>query len=319
MPGPILAPVSVGVFPQSLSVKFTASRKYETRLLEYHDGTTERGTLVNAPRRTWKASKRLTPAEASTLRSWFDAHQADAFYFYDLRETTPPNTWDPTGTATAGRYIVRFASDWQETIDMARSDVGVELIELGGGGTGAILQPNATGSLPITGTITVWSEFVKGISAGPEVSIGISGEMITSFLLPYGVGFQIKDSNGSYGLTSDSLVIDPATWNGGVSFFMYPNGLPSGGFQTYTPAPELRIYDSYLDVTYADATTARLKPRVTSVLPAVIGGAVITNAGLAIDGDSNPPATFASYKRSFFNGNSYGNSMSQVFQLSVWL
>ena len=135
MPGAIAEPNIVGVFPKSLSTKFTSSRRFEGRFNEYHDGTTERAAIVSSPRRTWTMSKRLTPAEASTLRAWFDAHAADAFYFYDLRETIPVNHWDPTGGSTAGRYVVRFNSDWSESNGIARSDVGpIELIELDGSG-----------------------------------------------------------------------------------------------------------------------------------------------------------------------------------------
>ena len=37
---------------------------------------------------------------------------------------------DPTGAAVAGRYTVRFSSDWNQSISLGRSDVEIELIEV---------------------------------------------------------------------------------------------------------------------------------------------------------------------------------------------
>jgi hypothetical protein len=32
--------------------------------------------------------------------------------------------------AIAGRYAVRFASEWSQSVDLARSDIQIELVEL---------------------------------------------------------------------------------------------------------------------------------------------------------------------------------------------
>lgn len=54
----------------------------------------------------------------------------EPFYFYDPYEMNPKFSHDPTGADTAGRYVVRFNYDWNESIGIGRSDVQIELVEL---------------------------------------------------------------------------------------------------------------------------------------------------------------------------------------------
>jgi len=86
--------------------------------------------LTSTSRRSWTMGKRLTPSALATLRALLDSYPVDAFYIYSMNETSPVFTWDPTGVATAGRYLVRAAGDWNQTTYLARSDVQVQFIEV---------------------------------------------------------------------------------------------------------------------------------------------------------------------------------------------
>ena len=131
MPGTVNFSTPAAVFPGTLSRAFTETHAYEALVSEYHDGSSQRGALVSAPRHSWKLAKRLAPPEMAALREFIALHIADTFYFYNPKETSPVNTWDATGAATAGRYTVRVNSDWSESVGIARTDAAVELIEVG--------------------------------------------------------------------------------------------------------------------------------------------------------------------------------------------
>jgi hypothetical protein len=83
-------------------------------------------------RRWWRQAKRFTPAALGTLRNFFDARNgsAEPFYYYDPYDTSPKLSYDSTGVATVGRYIVRFNGDWQQSSGPGRSDTQIELLEL---------------------------------------------------------------------------------------------------------------------------------------------------------------------------------------------
>jgi hypothetical protein len=77
-------------------------------------------------------AKRLTPAQVQTLRDFYDARNGahEPFYFYDPYETDPKFSWDPTGVALNGRYVVRFNGDWSQSAGPGRVDVRLDLMEL---------------------------------------------------------------------------------------------------------------------------------------------------------------------------------------------
>ena len=96
-------------------------------------GTASRGGGEAATsRKKWSLTKRLTPAQLAALRTFYDARNGtlEPFYFYDPYETNPKFSYDPTGAAPTGRYIVRFNTDWSQSVTPGRSDVQLELIEL---------------------------------------------------------------------------------------------------------------------------------------------------------------------------------------------
>ena len=50
--------------------------------------------------------------------------------FTTRTRTNPKFSYDPTGVAVTGRYVVRFNTDWSQSVTPGRSDVQIELIEL---------------------------------------------------------------------------------------------------------------------------------------------------------------------------------------------
>ena len=132
MPGSVPHAAPATVLPQSLSRAFVHSREYPVQVNEYRNGESQRGRLADTSRKHWRLGKRLTPAELQTLRDFYDARKGpqEPFYFYDPWETLPKFTSDPTGTATQGRYAVRFEGAWQQSAGLARIDVEIELVEL---------------------------------------------------------------------------------------------------------------------------------------------------------------------------------------------
>jgi hypothetical protein len=130
MPGSVRNAVSVGVLPFSLCRQLVESREWPARAVEYHGGETERAALTATSRRSWTMANRLTPAALATLRAFLDTYPVDAFYLYSMKETSPGFTWDATGVAIAGRYLVRAMGDWNQTTYLARSDVQVQFVEV---------------------------------------------------------------------------------------------------------------------------------------------------------------------------------------------
>jgi hypothetical protein len=131
MPGSVLNAVSVGVLPFSLCTHLVESREWPVRMAEYHDGTTERKALVSTARRSWTMGKRLAPTAIATLQTFLDAHPVDAFYIYVMKETSPAFTWDATGVATAGRYLVRaMITDLNLAVYIPRVDIAVQFVEV---------------------------------------------------------------------------------------------------------------------------------------------------------------------------------------------
>ena len=132
MPGSVPNAAPSTVLPQSLSRAFVHSREYPVQVNEYRNGETQRGRLADTSRKRWRLGKRLAPADLQALRDFYDARKGsqEPFYFYDPWETVPKFSYDPTGTATQGRYAVRFEGVWQQSAGLARIDVEIELVEL---------------------------------------------------------------------------------------------------------------------------------------------------------------------------------------------
>jgi phage-related protein len=132
MPGSVQNAAPLTVMPASLSRSFVHERSYPVVESEYRNGESQRSVQATNSRKRWRLAKRLTPAQLGSLRDFYDARKGptEPFYFYDPYETNPKFTHDPTGQAVAGRYTVRFAGEWNQSLDLGRADVNVELIEL---------------------------------------------------------------------------------------------------------------------------------------------------------------------------------------------
>ena len=132
MPGSVQNAVPTAVLPQSLSRAFGHAREYIVIENEYRNGESQRSRLVETSRKRWRTARRLTPTLLDAFRDFYDARNGpqEPFYFYDPWDTTPKFSHDPTGTATQGRYTVRFEGPWEQMVGMGRGDVGISLVEL---------------------------------------------------------------------------------------------------------------------------------------------------------------------------------------------
>ncbi len=130
MPGVIQLTPPTEVMPFSLCTAFAEARAWPARVNEYHDGTTQRTALLAQSRRSWRLQKRLPFSALITLREFWMAQGDQAFWFYNPKETVPPFSYDPTGAARPGRYRVRFACPWNQTVGLARADTSLDLVEI---------------------------------------------------------------------------------------------------------------------------------------------------------------------------------------------
>ncbi len=132
MPGSVPNAAPSTVLPQSLCRAFVHSREFPGQINEYRNGESQRGRLADTSRKRWRLGKRLTPAALETLRNFYDARKGpqEPFYFYDPWEAVPKFSYDPTGTATAGRYTVRFDSAWTQSVGLSRIEVEIQLAEV---------------------------------------------------------------------------------------------------------------------------------------------------------------------------------------------
>lgn len=132
MPGSVQNATPLTVLPASLSRAFVHEREYPVLDNAYRNGESQRKAQANNSRKRWRLAKRLAPAQLQTLRDFFDARKGptEPFYFYDPYETSPKFSHDPTGQSAAGRYTVRFAGGWNQSVSLGRTDVSLELVEL---------------------------------------------------------------------------------------------------------------------------------------------------------------------------------------------
>lgn len=118
--------------PASLSRAFLHEREYPVIENEYPTGESQRSVLAGSSRRRWRLSKRLTAAQLQALRNFYDARKGpeEAFWFYDPYESVPRFSSDPTGASPFGRYAVRFSGRWEQSMQLGRIEVSIELVEV---------------------------------------------------------------------------------------------------------------------------------------------------------------------------------------------
>jgi hypothetical protein len=130
MPSNITPAVPVGVMPFGLCSAFAEEMRIESVVNTYPDGSSDRAALAATPRHFFRFTRPVTSAQFTALQSFYLAHPADPFYFYNLRETVPPWTWDPSGNNPSGRYVCVFDGPWSDQVGMGRSSVSLSLREV---------------------------------------------------------------------------------------------------------------------------------------------------------------------------------------------
>ncbi len=132
MPGSVQNCAPATVLPQSLSRAFVHTREYPVIDNEYRNGESQRSVEASTSRKRWRLAKRLTPEQLQALRDFYADRNgpAEPFYFYDPYETNPKFSYDPSGQAVQGRYIVRFNCEWSQSMSPARAEVEIELLEV---------------------------------------------------------------------------------------------------------------------------------------------------------------------------------------------
>jgi hypothetical protein len=130
LPGNIRPAAPVDVLPAGFYSALVEELRIESFVNRYPDGSSDRAKLADNPRRFWRLTRKVTPAQYSTLYTFFKNHLLQPFYFYVPRETQPPFTPDPTGASTFGRYVVVWDGNWSDQFQLGRSEVSLGLREV---------------------------------------------------------------------------------------------------------------------------------------------------------------------------------------------
>jgi len=132
MPGSVQNAAPLTVLPASLSRAFVHEREYPVLENEYRNGESQRSKQASSSRKRWRLIKWISPSQLSDLRDFYEARKGptEPFYFYDPWETDPRFSYDPSGQATQGRYTVRFANEWEQSLSFGRITAPLELIEV---------------------------------------------------------------------------------------------------------------------------------------------------------------------------------------------
>src|SRR5438270_10129747 len=98
----------VDVMPKNLCRSFQEDLRMEMLMNQYADGSSDRTALALNVRHYFRLAQGLTGPDWAAMWQFYIQHQAKSFYFYNLRETVPPFSYDPSGQNTIGRYTVAF-------------------------------------------------------------------------------------------------------------------------------------------------------------------------------------------------------------------
>ena len=137
MPGNIEIQEPSLVMPMTLASAFNETIFVDAQVDEYADGRSTRRALAIFGRRGFRITRPLTDYELDDLRGFYFAYAkfGRTFWFYNLRETVPPGSWDGTGENPVGRYAVVWEGGWQETLLVNRNTASIVLREVRGGGS----------------------------------------------------------------------------------------------------------------------------------------------------------------------------------------
>lgn len=132
MPNNLILPTPTQVMPIGPMLAFSESVEHAALLDEYPDGQTARASLVTLPRRTFRLVRKLKAADMAALYSFLQAMRGRPFWFYSLKETQPPGSWDPAGLNPVGRYAVVLQGPLAQSLELgSRGTVSMELREVG--------------------------------------------------------------------------------------------------------------------------------------------------------------------------------------------
>jgi len=123
----------VGVFPWELVRAFRRSQNFPVVMNEYLNGETQRVSIAGFSRSVWELIADLDPTDLGTLRAFYISHLGPTipFIFYDVAETFPIYSFDPTGVALDGQYLARFDGPFEQSIRIGkRGTVNLRIVEV---------------------------------------------------------------------------------------------------------------------------------------------------------------------------------------------
>jgi len=131
MPNNLLLPTPTQVMPIGPMLAFSESVEHQALLDEYPDASTTRASLVMLPRRTFRLARKLPAVDMAALYTFLKGMKGKPFWFYNLKETQPPGSWDPTGLNPVGRYAVVLQGPLSQSVELGlRGTVSLELREV---------------------------------------------------------------------------------------------------------------------------------------------------------------------------------------------
>ena len=130
MPSNITPARPTDVMPANLAKAFALELHMEILSNGYPDGSSERQALATNVRSYFRLTQALTAADWQTMLTFYQQHIIAPFYFYNLRETVPPFTFDPTGQNPIGRYTVVFDGGWGDIYQMSRTQIQLSMREV---------------------------------------------------------------------------------------------------------------------------------------------------------------------------------------------
>ena len=132
MPGNLHPADPVEVMPYTVARLFEESAFLDAQLDEYADGRSVRRALAINSRRTFRLTRLVSDEDLDILRGFYLANsrliaRGTPFWFYNVRETVPPFTWDETAGDPVGRYAVVWEGGWNETLCLRLHEVTIVL------------------------------------------------------------------------------------------------------------------------------------------------------------------------------------------------
>lgn len=117
MPGNLIPAEPTLVMPMGLMTRFEETLFLDAFVDTYADSNSTRRALAFNNRHIFRLARKLSFEELLELRDFYlvVARYGNPFWFYNLRETEPPGTWDPTGGDPIGRYTVVWHGGFNET------------------------------------------------------------------------------------------------------------------------------------------------------------------------------------------------------------